>query len=236
MIAPYEECQDCVATAWCKRYSGESPKPESPTWCNPKFRLYKALSMSNIPKRYLNANTYHYKSDKENKHVASKLKSYLENILQEIEEGKNFLFFGKTPGTGKSFHGAMILNQYIYKACLTSRLDFENPLAYYIVYADLMNELRYNRDDLGTSRLVEIAKTVPVLMLDDVGAGTTTAFTDEQTYLIINHRYNNNLSTVFTTNLILPELNEKINARIVSRMLANCVDIHFDSKNDRRWL
>lgn len=234
MQAPYKECSTCIATPWCKRYSGESPKPESPAWCNPKYRLDKALKMTNIPKRYLKANKANYKADSDNVENAKRLKPYLENILEEIEYGKNFLFRGMVPGTGKTFHAAMLLNEYVYKACLTSRMDFENPLAYFISYADLMDELRYNTDKDYVATLMEKVKNVPLLLLDDLGAGTTSDFTNEQTFILVNYRFNNELSTIFTSNLDKVELSKKLNPRIVSRILNDVEDLKFESKFDRR--
>lgn len=235
MQPPYEECIGCIATKWCKRYSGEAPKPEKPDWCNPRFRLMKALSLTNIPKRYINANKYNYKADEFNKPIAKELKPYLENILREVNDGRQFFFFGERPGTGKSFHAFMLLNQYVYKACLTNQMDFEHPLVYFIGYADLMNELRYNRDSEDLSKVIEIVKNVPFLLLDDVGAGTTSEFTDEQTFLVLNHRYNNNLSTAFTSNFTPKELQTKLNPRIVSRMLSDSVLIKFIGEDKRGW-
>lgn len=194
----------------------------------------KALELTNIPKRYLNANQYNYKVDEMNRPIAEQIKPYLINILDEVSKGTQYFFHGETPGTGKSFHGFMLLNQYVYKACLTTRMDFENPLAYFIGYTDLMNALRYNRDDNETTKLVETVKNVPLLLLDDVGAGTVSPFTDEQTFMILNYRYNENLSTVYTSNLSPKELNLKISPRIVSRMLDNSVGITFKGK-DKRW-
>jgi DNA replication protein DnaC len=231
---PYEECNGCIATKWCKRYSGEAPKPESPSWCNPKFRLYKALGMSNIPNRYLNANLYNYQIDEENEQIADRMKQLLDDVVNVIDEGRNFIFRGVVPGTGKTYHGIMVLNHFIYKTCLTSRMDFENPLAYYIGFSDLMDKLRYYRDDEEIDLLVEKIKNVPVLMLDDVGAGTVSDYMKEQTYLIVNHRYNNGLSTIYTTNFTKQQLLERLNSRILSRMFSNCEDFKFEGKTDRR--
>lgn len=234
MKPPYKECSDCIAKAWCKRYKGEAPVPDTPAWCNPKYRLYKALGLSNIPNRYKEANIYSYKADESNQHIASELKPYLLNITETVNEGKNFLFYGVVPGTGKTFHGTMLLNQYTYKNCLTSKFDFENPLAYFANYADLMDELRYNKNDHELDLIVNKVKAVPLLLLDDIGSGTTSDFTNEQTYLILNYRYNNNLSTVFSTNLRLPDLIRALNPRIVSRMRTNCVEIEFNGKDRRK--
>ncbi|MGA4519173.1 ATP-binding protein [Solibacillus silvestris] len=233
MQPPYEECASCVAVKWCSRYKGDTPKPATPTWCNPKYRLDKALSLTNLPKRYLNANKHNYKLNDNNRTIAETLKPYLLNIVEAVDEGKNFLFKGPTPGTGKTFHASMLLNEYIYKTCLSSRMDFENPMAYFVSYATLMDELRYSKDDDELGQVMERVKNVPLLIMDDVGSGTTSPFTNEQTFILLNHRYNNSLSTIFTTNLSGKHLLTALNARIVSRMSSNCVEIDFSGSDLR---
>ena len=233
MQPPYEECASCIAKKWCSRYTGETPKPATPSWCNPKFRLDKALSLTNIPRRYLNANLHNYKVNEHNKAAVLKLKPYITNIIDTVEQGKNFLFKGFTPGTGKTFHASLLLNEYIYKTCLTARMDFENPIGYFVSYASLMDELRYSKDDEQLDQVMEKVKNVPLLVMDDIGSGTTSQFTNEQTYILLNHRYNNGLSTIFTTNLSSKHLLTALNPRIVSRMNSNCVEIDFSGTDLR---
>ena len=57
--------------------------------------------------------------------------------------------------------------------------------------------------------------TVPLLILDDLGAESATPWAQEKLYQLINARYRTKLPTVITTNMPL----EKIDSRIVSRML-----------------
>lgn len=234
MEAPYKECASCIATPWCKRYKGEAPKPERPDWCNPKFRLDKALSLSNLPPKYINANAYNYNMDNENKEAYYKVKPSILSVVEEVNKGTNFFFYHNKPGTGKTFHGAMVMNQFIYKTCLTDKFDFEHPLAYFISYADIMDNLRYRRDDSETQRKLEIIKNVPLLLLDDLGSGTSSAFTKEQTYLIINHRFNNQLSTIFTSNFPLGQLGDLIDPRNVSRIVDNCLGVEVSGRDRRR--
>ncbi|MGM7682844.1 ATP-binding protein [Cytobacillus sp. Hm23] len=231
--SPFDECNQCIATNWCRRYKNEVPIPDT-SFCSPKYRLDKALSLSNIPKRYREANIYNYVKDNSNEVVAEKLKLYILNILNTVEDSAhNFLFWGSKSGVGKTFHGTMLLNQYIYKTCLTSRFDFEQPLAYFINYADLMEALRYRKNDDDVTSLLNTIKEVPLLMLDDVGSGTTSNYTNEQTYLLINYRYNKDLPTIYSTNLNKIQLVEALNSRIVSRMNSKCVAMEVSGK-DRR--
>lgn len=235
MMPPYRECVDCVATKWCKRYSGESPKPDRPSWCNPRFRLYKALEIAEIPSAYIEANIYNFDIDKDNMEIHDLIKPCLGNIVEEIDNGTNFFFYGRGTGTGKTFTASVILNQYIYKTCLTDRFNFEHPLGLFVVYAELMDDLRYRREEERVQQRLKIVKDVPLLLLDDIGSGTMTDFVREQTYLILNHRFNNNLSTIITSNFSLGELEDvdRLGSRNTSRIVSRCVGKELTGK-DRR--
>jgi DNA replication protein DnaC len=85
---------------------------------------------------------------------------------------------------------------------------------------DLLEHLRRTfRPDSNVSYddLFEEVKQVPLLVLDDLGAQTTSPWAREKLYQIINYRYNARLPLVVTTNLGLQEL-EKAEPRIASRL------------------
>lgn len=237
MIAPYKDCEKCVAKPFCKRYSGEVETPLFPDWCNPKFRLDRALKLSEVPKKYSRANFYNYDVDDDNRYIYEGLGSYIEHIVEEVEEkGTNFFFWNSGAGTGKTFNAAMLLNQYIYKTCMTEKFDFEHPLALFISYSDLMDDIRYRREDEIMHNRMSIVKEVPFLLLDDIGAGTTSKFTAEQTFLIVNERFNEGRATIFTSNYDSKALSheEVIGKRTVSRLMSDCVGIQVEGRDRRK--
>ena len=221
MTTPYEECAKCLASKFCPRYAGDVPKSES-TFCRMHDRMYKTLALAEMPKRYLQANIYNCKVDDKNKAMYETIKPVIDNIVEEVDNGVNVFFHGSNTGTGKTYHAAMLLNHYIYKTCGT-RFDFEHPLAMYVDYALLIDNLRYLEDDTGIQERFNIIMNVPILLLDDLGAGTMSDFAREQTFLLLNHRFNNVLSTISTSNLSLKELTDdrKLGKRNVSRLLSN---------------
>lgn len=228
-MIPYEECMNCVATKFCKIYKGEISKSNRIDWCNARFRLEKAFQLSNIPPEYKEANIYNSIPNEFNKDVLVKIYRLLGGITSFVDNGYNALFYGDKPGTGKTYSGAMFLNHYMYKVCLTDKFDFENPLALFVDYAELMDEIRYSNDENYISNMVERIKNVPLLLLDDVGAGTLTDFVREQTFLIINYRFNHNLSTIITTNYTINNLPSEnvLGKRITSRILNKCIGFEF---------
>ncbi|WP_435131426.1 ATP-binding protein [Actinacidiphila sp. bgisy144] len=58
----------------------------------------------------------------------------------------------------------------------------------------------------------------PLLLLDDLGATKQSAWTEELTYRLVNHRYNHMLPTLVTTNLPVTELRDAVGDRVASRL------------------
>ena len=90
-----------------------------------------------------------------------------------------------------------------------------------------------------------LLKTIPILVLDDIGAEYLTSWTrDEVLEPLLHHRMNENLPTFFTSNLSLEELEkhfvlqntsiDKINARrIIERIKKLSDPVVLISKNIR---
>jgi DNA replication protein DnaC len=62
-----------------------------------------------------------------------------------------------------------------------------------------------------------------VLVLDDMGTQSGTAWAQEKLFQILNHRYNAQLATVVTTNLGIDRLDERLRMRLTDPELARVI-------------
>lgn len=128
------------------------------------------------------------------------------------DEPRGWIVLIGPKGTGKTHLAASIAN---------ARLAQGQPVLF-MVSPELLNWLREacrpDAPEPAGNRLREIMDA-PLLILDDLGTENLTAWAAEQLYLIINHRYNRLLPTVFTTNLTAAELERGLGSRIASRMM-----------------
>ena len=78
---------------------------------------------------------------------------------------------------------------------------------------------------------------MPLLVLDDLGAESSTAWAEEKLYQIIVHRHEARLPTVITTVSMIEELEDtksRIASRLVDGMVVNWVPISAPNYRDQR--
>lgn len=114
-----------------------------------------------------------------------------------------------------------------------------------VFWPEFLGELKSSFTTGGFSEKVEMLKTVPLLLIDDIGAESTTAWSRDEIFCpIVQHRMQKHLPTFFTSNLNMKELEshfstskegvEKVKARrIIERVNQLTVDIEVISKNRR---
>ena len=90
---------------------------------------------------------------------------------------------------------------------------------------------------VGYDELFEQIKTVPLLVLDDLGAERSTPWAEDKLYQIIVHRHETRLPTVITTSFTLDALEEakpRIASRLVDTMVVNWQPITAPNYRDQR--
>ncbi len=90
--------------------------------------------------------------------------------------------------------------------------------ALFVVVPDLLDYLRATfapDSPVSYDRVFDAIRTAPLLVLDDLGAHSSTPWAEEKLFQLLNFRYNAKLPTVITTNLLM----EQHDPRLASRML-----------------
>lgn len=140
----------------------------------------------------------------------------LEKVFKAAEKfakkPKGWLVITGPYGNGKTHLAAAIAN---YQAGLGSP-----PL--FIMVPDLLDHLRatFNPNSPVTyDRRFDEVRTAPLLVLDDLGTQSMTAWVKEKLYQLFNHRYNAQLPTVITTSDSLDEMDDRIRSRMLDTRL-----------------
>lgn len=114
-------------------------------------------------------------------------------------------------------------------AAIVNRLIERGEAALFVVVPDLLDHLRatYHPASAVTyDERFEAVRTVPLLVLDDLGAESPTQWAQEKLFQIINHRYNEQLPTVITSNVDLDRMDGRIRSRLLHTALSRHVYVN----------
>ncbi len=128
------------------------------------------------------------------------------------EKPAGWLIFIGPYGCGKTHLAAAIGNY---------RASQGFPVDYWVV-PDLLDHLRatFNPGSNVTyDREFEEVKTSPLLILDDLGTQTPSAWVKEKLYQLFNYRYAANLPTVITTSDRLDDIDARLRTRMLDKRL-----------------
>ena len=105
----------------------------------------------------------------------------------------------------------------------------------FVVVPDLIAKMlaSFDAKDGKAGDLVETAKSVPLLVLDDLGAENPKPWVVELVYVLINHRYEHMLPTIITTNYDGKQLDAVFGRRIVSRLAEMTVPVNIRAEDYR---
>ncbi len=152
-----------------------------------------------------------------------------EPLARAVEYARNpsgwILFMGNY-GSGKTHLAAAI-------AIHASRQLALKTL--FTIVPDLLDHLRATYHPSSTityDERFEAVRTVPLLILDDLGAESQTPWAQEKLFQLINHRYNEQLPTVITSNVDLDRMDGRIRSRLCDEQL--CRHVYMDCADYRQ--
>jgi len=132
--------------------------------------------------------------------------------MKNANTGKNFLVYLGSPGIGKTYFCAALI-EWVYGKVNSFRYwnerDFLSRLRAVISgeKGDYLKEMDYILDD-------------QFIMFDDIGSSGVNEWRQEVLFEMIDRRYRSELPTVITSNLTKSEIYEKLGTRSASRMFA----------------
>lgn len=215
----------CYAETYCKKN-----KRECSDLCG-GYRVLKALfTLSRIPVGY----QYNIPLVPERGDLPKyeELNEFMKNILDKVQDGDGLYIWSTGTGTGKTSWACKIMGYYFRKIAFKSGLENEGL---YIFLPTFLEDLRsmYDNPDPDFEEELEMVKKCNLLIIDDIGAEKPSEWVRERLLSFINTRVSNGLSTIYTSNLSLEELEAKMGSRVVSRIKGSTKEIQL-SGSDRR--
>lgn len=194
-----EVCPLCEGTGWknvTQRSSTATERRVTRCDCRLQARSKSLLASANIPLRYEHCELASYTTDFPGAHPSLAFAHLASSkFAQEYDprEGTGLLIIGKI-GTGKTHLAVGIIKELtLHKgvACL------------FYDYRELLKEIQNSYNSTVQTTELDVLRPVfetEVLVLDELGAVKPTEWVWDTVSLILNTRYNNNRTTIITTN------------------------------------
>jgi DNA replication protein DnaC len=149
--------------------------------------------------------------------VLEQVRLYVDELGDRLAEGRGLWLTGDV-GTGKTTLAMLVSKRAI---------EAGHSAAIYSLPRLLARIRRTYDGDAGELSYLDFFRrltSVDLLHIDDLGAEKRSDWVLEQLYAIVDERYVTNRAMVVTTNLDLPDLEEQIGPRTVSRLVEICGD------------
>lgn len=146
------------------------------------------------------------------------------------------LAFARTPAGWLSFFGNYGCGKTHLAAAIANAVLLRREPVLFVVVPDLLDHLRATYGPLSTTSYDELfqrVRTVPLLVLDDLGTEDPTPWAKEKLYQIVNHRYNEALPTVFTTNLRPHQIDSRVYSRMCDHTIVEIPAADYRQRNQR---
>ena len=246
--APADVCPICEGTGWKPVPANSNSKGRRVTRCDCQLRTraQALLAAARIPRRYEHCELTNYDTDFPGAHSSLAEAHFIaSNFASKCDPrgDKGLLIIGKI-GTGKTHLAVGIVKELI----LTRGI----PCLFYD-YRELLKEIQNSYNSTVQTTELDVLRPVfetDVLVLDELGAVKPTEWVWDTVSLILNTRYNDNRTTIITTNfedqppagVLSPAkvavrgetLGDRIGERMRSRLHEMCRTITLDGADFRQ--
>lgn len=124
---------------------------------------------------------------------------------------------------GLRIHGRYGCGKTHLAAAIVNTMTSKGVPAMFVVTPDLLQSIRRGYDNPDSARtaqaIVDSARTIDILVLDDLGSEKPSDWVREQLFVLINARYEAELPTIITSNYSTADLVDRLGQRIVSRLI-----------------
>lgn len=206
----------CHAETYCNALNAE--RSNCSKYCIGYVQLQNIYEMSNMPKRF----QYPISLDLtggENRESFLFLRNWMQDVKQHVKNGDGLYIFSDKKGNGKTTWACKIMNDYFKQVALKNNLRCRGL---YVNVPQFFHDLKNSFDNPTTEfqEFMDNIRKADLVIWDDIGTESPTTFVRDTLYTFINYRYSEMKSQIFTSNVLLEELENPawLGERTVSRI------------------
>ncbi len=237
------ECNVCGGTGWRPSAESGAKGPLEPCECRERARIDRMIESAGIPTKYQVCDFNNFLCDWEgarNDSLYAAVK-FANRYLDEYPTAARGLLFLGPPGAGKTH----------LMVALIRKLCEKGHDALFLDYQELLRQIQNSYNPAAHTREYELLRPVlssAVVAIDDLGNNRISDWVEDTVTYIVNHRYNENLPTLFTANLseermdgpaghrvTQPTFEERLGPRVASRLREMCRFVEMRAGDYRRF-
>ena len=126
-------------------------------------------------------------------------------------------------------------NTHLAVAVMNELIARKRVPALFVTVPELLDNMRgtYNDPGRNIDEWMDSVKNADLLLLDDLGAERANDWVRERIFVIVNHRYREELPTIFTSNTGPKDLAAQLGERTASRIISMCDWISLEGEDYR---
>ena len=126
-------------------------------------------------------------------------------------------------------------NTHLAVAVMNELMTRKRVPSLFVTVPELLDNMRgaYNDPGRDIDEWMDSVKNADLLLLDDLGAERANEWVRERIFVIVNHRYREELPTIFTSNIGPRDLAAQLGERTASRIIAMCDWISLEGEDYR---
>jgi len=194
-VTPKDVCPLCGGTGWRTVEHGRE-RQAIRCDCRVQGRAERLLAAAHIPARYEHCELTTFQSDPDDKRQASivRARNFAGRFVEDYPVEKTGLLFVGSVGVGKTHLAVGII-----KALIRDK----GIHCLFCDYRELLKQIQNSYNTSVQATEMEVLRPVfdaEVLVLDELGAVRSTEWVFDTVNYILNSRYNDNKTTIITTN------------------------------------